>query len=199
MSEAAEWDAAYQRDEAPPWDIGRPQPAFVALAERGLFTGDLLESGCGTGEHTLLAAQRGARATGIDLSATAIETARSKAVLRGIPARFMTGDMLDPPFDDASFDTVLDMGVFHVFDDTRRPVYVASLSRLTKPGGVCHLICFSEHQPGDWGPRRVTQAELHAAFDADWEFEELEAARLAVNETDDATEVRAWRAMLRRR
>ena len=51
-----------------PWDIGRPQPAFVRLAEQGLLAGRVLDSGCGTGEQTLLAAAHGADATGVDVS-----------------------------------------------------------------------------------------------------------------------------------
>ncbi len=44
------WDEAYGADALAPWDIGRPQPAFVRLAEQGLLAGRVLDSGCGTGE-----------------------------------------------------------------------------------------------------------------------------------------------------
>jgi len=43
----------------PPWDIGRPQPVFLALAEAGAMEGSVLDAGCGTGEHVLMAAARG--------------------------------------------------------------------------------------------------------------------------------------------
>ncbi|HKN42760.1 MAG TPA: hypothetical protein VJW23_02465, partial [Propionibacteriaceae bacterium] len=43
----------------PPWDIGRPQPAFLELADQGLLVGRVLDVGCGTGEHALMAAARG--------------------------------------------------------------------------------------------------------------------------------------------
>jgi hypothetical protein len=36
------------------WDIGRSQPAIARLAARGVFAGEVLDAGCGTGEHTLL-------------------------------------------------------------------------------------------------------------------------------------------------
>jgi SAM-dependent methyltransferase len=62
-----DWDDSYA-GPPPPWDIGRPQPAFVRLAEAGTFTGALLDAGCGTGEHTVLAARHGARVIGIDVS-----------------------------------------------------------------------------------------------------------------------------------
>lgn len=55
-----EWDATYTRGTPAPWDIGRPQQAFVRLADEGRLTGRLLDAGCGTGEHALLAVSRGA-------------------------------------------------------------------------------------------------------------------------------------------
>src|SRR6266566_1219135 len=66
------WDDAYSASTPAPWDIGRPQPAFVRLAEQGLLAGRVLDSGCGTGEQTLLAAAHGADATGVDGSGLAI-------------------------------------------------------------------------------------------------------------------------------
>src|SRR5580700_100809 len=85
---AMSWDESYTGEQPPPWDIGRPQPVFVRLAEQGLLSGRVLDAGCGTGEHVLLAAEHGATdPTGIDLSPTAIEAARAKAAQRGISAR----------------------------------------------------------------------------------------------------------------
>ena len=71
----------------PPWDIGRPQPAFHALTAAGTITGRMLDAGCGTGEHTLMCAAIGLDATGVDLVANALETARRKAHDRGVGAR----------------------------------------------------------------------------------------------------------------
>jgi hypothetical protein len=55
-------DASYTVGAPAPWDIGRPQPALVRLADQGRMTGRLLDSGCDTGENALLAAARGADA-----------------------------------------------------------------------------------------------------------------------------------------
>jgi hypothetical protein len=35
-----------------PWDIGAPQPAVVALADAGEFTGEVLDIGCGLGDNS---------------------------------------------------------------------------------------------------------------------------------------------------
>ena len=196
------WEGAYADEtDLPPWVIGAPQPEVVALLARGLITGRLLDSGCGTGEHSLLAAQRGAAVTGVDISRNAVEMARRKAADRGLDVAFAVVNMLAPvEFDDASFDTVLDSGVFHSFEGPEQTAYVDNLTRVTRPGGCLHLICFSEHQPGEgvWGPRRITQAEIRSAFARGWTAEELEPAIYRINEFHDTTEVKAWRALLRR-
>jgi SAM-dependent methyltransferase len=196
-----EWNDAYAA--RPPWDIGRPQPAFVALARDGLLRGRLLDAGCGTGEHTLLAAESGADALGIDGAARAIEIARAKAAERGIEARFLVANALRLEELNEQFDTVIDSGLFHVFDDENRLAYVESLGRAVVPGGRCLLMCFSEHQPGDVGPRRITQDELRAAFAGGWEVRSITPAGFDVTsefqEQVGGAPAQAWLAILERR
>ncbi|XRQ14279.1 class I SAM-dependent methyltransferase, partial [Actinomadura welshii] len=175
------WDDSYTGEAPPPWDIGRPQPALVRLADEGRFTGRVLDAGCGTGEHVLLAASRGADATGIDLSPTAIAQARAKAAARGLDARFEVADALDLPNRPRTADIVIDSGVFHVFDDEDRGRYVAALAAVLPPGGTCYLMCFSDRQPGDWGPRRYRAEELRAEFGSGWTFESLTADTFDLN------------------
>ena len=152
-----DFDAIYEVG-TPAWDIGRPQPAFEHLAAAGDLVGRVLDVGCGTGEHALLAASIGHDAVGIDMSARAIELAKVKATERGLDVRFVVADALRLADLGEQFDTVLDCGLFHVLDDLERERYVGSLADVVAPGGCVHLLCFSDRQPGDWGPRRVTCA-----------------------------------------
>jgi SAM-dependent methyltransferase len=191
------WDSAYVA--GPPWDIGRPQPAFVRLAEDGLLRGELLDAGCGTGEHALLAAAHGAQAMGVDVSPLAIERARAKAVERGLAARFEVADALHLQRLGLIFDTVIDSGLFHVFDDTDRASYVASLAAVIRPGGTCYLMCFSDSMPGNWGPRRVRRDELLNAFHDGWEVASLTADAFTINPIQGTTAAQAWLAVLRPR
>jgi cyclopropane fatty-acyl-phospholipid synthase-like methyltransferase len=180
----------------PPWDIGRPQPAFQALADAGAIGGRVLDVGCGTGEHALLAAGLGLEATGIDVAAAAIEAARAKAAERGLAARFLVWDALDLAGLGERFDTMLDSGLFHVMDDDDRPAYVTALTAATEVGGRCHLLCFSDRQPGMLGPRRVTQDELRASFARGWRVEAIEAT--TIDTFGDYGPVQAWRATFTR-
>ncbi|HMC41184.1 MAG TPA: class I SAM-dependent methyltransferase [Acidimicrobiales bacterium] len=176
-----DWDEAYA-GPPPPWDIGRPQSAFVRLAEAGALSGAVLDSGCGTGEHTILAARHGGRVLGADVSARAVESARRKAAERGVDARFEVSDALRLDSFGPIFDTVIDSGLFHVLDDDERARYVAALQTVLRPSGHLHLMCFSDRQAGDWGPRRVAEGELRAAFSEEgWRIESLAPDRFDIN------------------
>jgi cyclopropane fatty-acyl-phospholipid synthase-like methyltransferase len=195
------WDDAYAANApAAPWDIGRPQPVFIRLADAGLLRGRVLDSGCGTGENTLLAAESGADAVGADFSPLAIGRARDKAAERGIQARFEVADVLSLGQLGLTFDTVIDSGVFHVFDDTDRARYVTSLASVLEPGGTCYLMCFSDRQPGDVGPRRVRQDELRSAFRDGWNVSEIVPEEFHVNPGPwfGTTTTQAWLATIRR-
>jgi len=198
LTTTPEWDAVYTGAEPAPWDIGRPQPAFVRLADGGLLTGQVLDAGCGSGENTLLAASRGAQAIGIDVSPTAIERARAKAADRGITARFEVADALSLDQLGLTFDTVIDSGLFHVFNDDDRARYVTSLASVLRPGGSCYLMCFSDRQPGTFGPRRVSQDELRTAFSDGWTVVSITADAFEVNRGFGATAAQAWLATMHR-
>jgi SAM-dependent methyltransferase len=191
------WDSAYEAGARPPWDIGRPQPAFVRLADSGLLGGRVLDAGCGSGEHALLAAARGADAVGVDISPRAIERARRKAAERGLTARFEVADALSLDALGLAFDVVIDSGLFHVFDDADRARYVTSLASVLASGGTCYLMCFSDRQPGDFGPRRVTRDELTAAFADGWVIDAITADTFTVT-ADLGGVAQAWLATLRR-
>jgi cyclopropane fatty-acyl-phospholipid synthase-like methyltransferase len=199
MTTPPTWDSVYATDASPPpWDIGRPQPAFLRLADHGLLSGRLLDAGCGTGEHVLLAASRGAEATGVDISPRAIARARDKAAERGLPARFEVADVLSLGEFGTTFDVLIDSGVFHIFDDEDRARYVTSLASVLRAGGHCYLECFSDRQPGEFGPRRVRQDELRAAFSDGWAITSIEAATFEVNPGFPTPTAHAWLAALTR-
>lgn len=134
-----DWEASYA--QTPPWDIGRPQAPFIALANAGHLHGAVLDVGCGTGEHALLAAEMGLPATGVDLAPTAIARARDKARQRGLEARFLVHDALAIDMLDETFDVILDCGFFHVLPDSARGSLVDVLGRVMARQGRRPTTC----------------------------------------------------------
>ena len=78
------------------------------------------------------------------------------------------------------FDSVIDSGLFHVFGDEDRKRYVGGLASVLKPGGRLFLLCFSDAEPGDQGPRRVSGKEIEDAFAEGWVVESIEPTRYEV-------------------
>jgi cyclopropane fatty-acyl-phospholipid synthase-like methyltransferase len=164
----------------PAWDIGRPQPALVSLASSGAIAGRVLDIGCGTGEHVLMAAASGLDATGVDVSAAAVRLAAAKARDRGVSeVRFVAGDVLEASTVeslDGPFDTIIDCGVFHVFSDDDRRRYVGCVRTLVRDGGRYVMLVFSDEEPPGWGPRRITQDEIRTALVDGWRIESITTA-----------------------
>ena len=182
------FDSAYLG--VPPWDIGKPQSEIVRLEQEGKLRGSVLDCGCGTGENALYLAKQGHEVWGIDASPNAIRKAESKAKERGISVKFLTIDALDLGGLGRTFDIVIDCGLFHVFSDPDRKRYVSSLASVTAPGAALVILCFSDLQPGDTGPRRVSKAEVRQAFNKGWRVQDIRAATFETNMGKDP--VKAW-------
>ena len=193
---ADQFDKAYL-EGSPPWDIGRAQPELVSLLEANRIAGRVIDVGCGTGENAIAFAMTRLEVVGVDGSPEAIRQARDKARKRGVSIPFEVADVLDLGDRHGSFDTATDSGVFHVFGDEDRTRYERSVREVLRPGGHLFLMCFSERQPGNWGPRRVTQRELRETFAGGWHVDSIDAAHFAT-QVEDAQQVEAWLAAMTR-
>jgi SAM-dependent methyltransferase len=117
----------------PPRDTAFPlEYAYALLGDaRGKL---VLDFGCGSGENSLLLARRGARAVGVDISASLIALAIRRLEINGLPgaATFMVGSAYDLPLPDDSVDVVFGVAILHHLDlaAASREVY-----RVLKPGG----------------------------------------------------------------
>lgn len=194
------WDASY-RDGPAPWDIGRPQPVVVRLCSEGGFAGEVLDVGCGTGENALHVASLGLPVLGVDVAETALKIARQKALKksenRRIEAHFSLADALHLDGLGRKFQTVLDCGVFHTFDDDERAAYVASLASVTDRDATLYVLCFSDQGP-ETGPHPVSHEELKAPFNhgPGWSVTSIRPERIQTRFHNDGAP--GWLATIKR-
>jgi SAM-dependent methyltransferase len=103
----------------------------------------VVDVGCGTGNAALLAAEQGARVTGIDPAQRLLDVARAEAAVRGLNARFLCGEAARLPLAGATAEAVV--SVFGVIFASDAPGTVAEMARIATPAG---RIVVSAWMPG---------------------------------------------------
>ncbi|MEW6719244.1 MAG: class I SAM-dependent methyltransferase [Thermodesulfobacteriota bacterium] len=94
----------------------------------------VLECGCGGARTSLYLARNGFDVTCSDNAPEAIRLAEDNFNAYGARGTFLQDDLLDSKLPADSFDCVMSFGLLEHFEELR-PV-VASITRLTKPGGI---------------------------------------------------------------
>lgn len=111
----------------------------------------VLDVGCGTGRLTM-AASRWAGSSGevwgIDPSADMIQVARKNAAKRKLLVHFEPGVIEKLPFEDGSFDVVLNRLMFHHLPGDLKQRGLAEIRRVLKPGGICLIVDFEPPKKG---------------------------------------------------
>jgi SAM-dependent methyltransferase len=113
----------------------------------------VLDVGTGSGRHSFHAVLAGARVIAVDIGAS-IDVAR-----RNLPASVLTvqADAEALPFEPASFDLVMSIGVLHHLPDTERAL--RSIARYAKPGGHVHVYLY-------WVPEQAWQRHVLSVVSA---------------------------------
>jgi SAM-dependent methyltransferase len=163
------FDDAY-RSRSAPWVIGEPQPTIVELERAGWIQSNVLDVGCGTGEHTILLTRLGYDVLGVDFAPHAVEQARANAADKGVDARFEVADAMN--LGEPGYQTIVDSALFHIFDDADRTRYVSGLHAAARPGGLVHVLALSDAGRG-FGPQ-VSETDIREAFGDGWALEALD-------------------------
>jgi SAM-dependent methyltransferase len=109
--------------------------AEITVDRAGVSSGDaVLDVATGTGNAALIAARRGARVKGLDLTPKLLAVARERAAAEGADIEFVEGNAQELPYGDAEFDRVT--SVFGSMFAPDHAATAAELLRVTRPGGT---------------------------------------------------------------
>jgi ubiquinone/menaquinone biosynthesis C-methylase UbiE len=122
----------------------REEDAWKALFRNKIGQGNklVLDVGAGTGFLSIMLAEIGYSVVGVDLSEDMIKNAQRKMDARGLKVRLELGDAEDLPFEDESFDALVNRAVLWTLPDPKKAL--SEWKRVLKPGGT---LCFFLHGP----------------------------------------------------
>lgn len=146
-----------------PWNVETPPELLVQLVESGKVKPcRAIDLGCGVGNYAIYLATKGFDVTGIDISPTAIKTAKKKAREKGVRCNFLVGDVLGD-IDKVVYETfqfAYDWELLHhIFPDKRRG-YVENVHRIVEPRGKYLSVCFSEQDNSFGGTGKYRKTPL---------------------------------------
>lgn len=161
------WEGLYATSDVAslPWYTPELDKDFEgALKEHGLAGTRILDLGTGPATQAMDLAGRGFDVVGTDISPSAIKKAKAAAKAAGLTIDFRVDDILHSKLDANLVDVIVDRGVFHVLPPEKRSVYVETVHRILRPRGRLLLKCFSDKEPGTFGPYRIAAKELRGYF-----------------------------------
>lgn len=165
-----DWEACYQNGETP-WDKGAAAPPLAELIERlgaGFWPGDtVLVPGCGLGHDVRFLAAQGLRATGLDISESAVRQAGGIERIAG--EVFELGNFLSSEWTEGrQFSAIWEHTCFCAIDPSLRDDYARSAAAVLAPGGILAGVFYLRpHDPGeeeDGPPFMSSIEELDARF-----------------------------------
>jgi demethylmenaquinone methyltransferase/2-methoxy-6-polyprenyl-1,4-benzoquinol methylase len=116
-----------------------------------LTTGDrILYAGVGSGEDAVLAAQRGAAVTCLDLAPGMLERARHRFRRAGVDGEFVSGDVMQHR-PEAAYDAVAANFFLNIFPEPVMEQVLGKLVELTRPGGKVMIADYAPPDDGAFG------------------------------------------------
>lgn len=177
------WNDRYLAGEFP-WDLGRPNPLVLEMAEAALCdppTGPsrVFVPGCGRGWEVEALAAHGHRVVGLDIAPAALALAQTRIDADALPGsvELVVGDVLvgdGPPDGGEGFDGWAEHTCFCALDPVKWPAYVEAAWRRLRPGGA--LFGAFLHFEGGGPPFGTNPTQVRALFEPRFEIERLEPA-----------------------
>lgn len=154
--EAADWEGMWDEIGDDPGELAAERDGLRWRLQRqlveqqfGSLDGlEVIEVGAGRSTNALLYALRGARATVLDNSPTALELSRARFAEQNLPVRCIEADVFDLPDElRGAFDVSMSFGLCEHFLGERRRAVVAAHVALLRPGGIAMVSVPNRYSP----------------------------------------------------
>ena len=191
----ADWQKHYDDNDLA-WDLGEVSPPFISLWEdKVLQPGTLIIPGCGQGHEVIFFAERGFQVTGIDFTPGAMKLLRRSLENKNLNADVLHQDFFDlDETHNRAYDAMLEQTFFCAIHPDQRADYVATVSRILKPGG---LLAGLFYQTGEEGgpPFNTTREDVRNHFGKEFDIERLEKCSFSIERRQD----KEWLAVMRKK
>jgi methyl halide transferase len=172
VSTSAFWNAIYEEQESPRWNIGVAPSLAHWLETEAPKPGRVLLPGCGYGHDARLFAEYGFDVVAADFAPLAIERATELHGQESVDWR--CADIFELVRTEmAAFDYVYEYTCLVAIEPARRPDYAKLCRDFLKPGGML-VGCFYNHGREGGPPFDVTRDEVHALFSPHFKISKLE-------------------------
>ncbi len=109
---------------------------FIKTIKKSNQHKKVLDLGCGEARHAIAFAKEGFETYGLDFSKNAIKKAKENARKANVSIKFSVGNGIKPPYQENSFDVVLDAGFLHHIKKKDWANYLRGLRRILRHGGL---------------------------------------------------------------
>ena len=142
MTESKAWN--WQEEKNTYWLTPSEDSYYLANRWKEKGYEKLLDFGCGLGRHAVFFAKQGFQVSAFDLSEDGIDHLEQWAKGERLQIRLHLADMLNLPYDDASFDCIFAYHVISHTDTQGMKTILQQIRRILKPGGEIYLTLCSK-------------------------------------------------------
>jgi len=138
-----------EEQENSQWEGEQPTSLATELVDKGIVKegSHVLDLGCGFGRNSNWLASEGAIVDAININEDELNEAKRRATQQGVNVNYVKADAGLLPFDDSSFDVLLDAGCTHMCDKETQEKAVLEANRVIKQGGYLQFFGFSKEHP----------------------------------------------------
>jgi SAM-dependent methyltransferase len=188
MPQKKTWEQEYQKPqlvqmgEEPRNDLRRYLKFLKKIEGMRSLLFAVLDLGSGTGKHANYLAELGHEVTGLEISPTAVQIAKTRAKEKGVQVDYQLANIGEAyPFADGSFDLVIDIMSSNSLNEPERAIYLREVARVLKPGG--HFFVRALCKEGDVNAKQLLKRSPGKEYDT-YRIKEMNLVERVFSEED---------------